>query len=687
MNESSTPWGRIKEHKVIQWTLGYLAAALALTHSEELIARAFDWPELLSRALIIVLALGLPVAITLAWYHGHRASRHVSGAEATIIAILLLIGAGFLSIFVRPREALPTTEARSPAGATQPIAAVAAARSKPRLAILPFANLSPDPANAFFADGLHEEILATLAQRAPGLEVISHTTMMLYRTAPRVEVIARELSATHVLEGSVQRVGPRVKLTLELIDARTDSNVWARDFDGTLTDPLTLQSEVAKAVAAQLAVRFGGNAPSSLTADPEAYDLYLKARLARRNLGESEPDIVAEAVRITALLEQAIRRDPSFAQAHVELANHLLRLYQYVGDERMVTGARDHLAIAQTLIPGDAGLTLTQAMYNYAMDIGQPLTPAVEAALAATQDPLNGQVGSRLYGQAGRFEDTHALFERLIRLDPGNLFLLETYIDNLVDLRRPQEALQALATIASPRVPSFDLFRKMSRACIPYSFTGRDDLSTCSAVSDSANEASFDRSPTPLLRRARYLLVLRRYADARALLEKSGSTESFGESITGPRPLAEDLGWIALLMNDAPAARKQSEAIREYLDRSPRTHVLAWYGKALAAEAQLFAGDHAGAIATTQEVLATRPREKDAWTWYWVAKYSARILAWAGAEDRAVSLLDNLSTVQGGLPPALVTRDPLFDVPLAKNPQWRALKARLEAQMAATKLE
>src|SRR5215472_14269450 len=98
------PWARIKEHKIIQWALGYLAAALALTHAEELIAHAFDWPEFISRTLIVVLALGLPVAITLAWYHGHRASRHVSGAEASILAVLLLLGAGFLWVFVRPHE-------------------------------------------------------------------------------------------------------------------------------------------------------------------------------------------------------------------------------------------------------------------------------------------------------------------------------------------------------------------------------------------------------------------------------------------------------------------------------------------------------------------------------------------------------------------------------------------------------
>src|SRR3974390_1293077 len=172
----ATPWARIKEHKIIQWAVGYLAAALALTHAEELVARAFDWPEFISRALIVVLALGLPIAITLAWYHGHRSSRHVTGAEASILAVLLLIGAGLLWALVRPHEpAVTQSVAEHSAAPTTPLVSSTAApvtasstaspfapaptSGKPRIAILPFVNLSPDKKDAFFTDGLHEEII------------------------------------------------------------------------------------------------------------------------------------------------------------------------------------------------------------------------------------------------------------------------------------------------------------------------------------------------------------------------------------------------------------------------------------------------------------------------------------------------------------------------------------------------
>ncbi len=686
-----SPWARIKEHKIIQWALGYLAAALALTHAEELVAHAFGWPDLIGRLLIMLVALGLPLAITLAWYHGHHASRHVSRAEATIIAILLLIGAGFLWLFVQPHETPPVAQVHA-ATVTQSAPQPSPVPAKPRIAILPFENLSPDPKNAFFTDGLHEEILATLSNDAPGLEVISRTTMMLYRAVPKpVETIARELGATHVLEGSVRREGDEVRLTLQLIDARTDQHLWSQDYDRTLKSALTLQSEVAQTVAGQLAVKLGLRSDSGQTVDPQAYDLYLKARLVWLNLGDPNSDLAADYRRITDLYQQAIGRDPRFGKARVELANRLLRTYLSIGDEPYLTGARDQLASAQTLIPGNLELTLTQAMYNYVMDTGQPLTPAVESAVESTQDPLIGRVGEWLYGQAGRFEDVRALYERLLRLDPGNAALVQGYINSLQDLRRPQVALQALDSFAQSRSPVMEVLRRQWRTCIPFLFSSRVDLeSACLASWDSETEFLYgDRSPFTLGRRARSLAYLRNYPAARALIEKAGSTLiNWGETTsTGSQPAAEQLGWIALLMNDAAAAHRQSDAIRDFLALTPKTHMFAWYGTALAAEAQLFAGDHAGAIKTAQEVVASRPRERDARTWRSVASLSARILAWAGAQDKAVQLLDNLSTAQGGLRAAEIIRDPLFDAPLAGNPSWQALKARIEAQMAATKLE
>src|SRR5215469_13406678 len=373
-------WHRIREHKIIQWALGYLAAALAVTHAEELIARAFEWPEFISRALIVVLALGLPIAITLAWYHGHRASRHVTGAEASIIAILLLIGSGLLWALVRPHEpavaqsvpehaAAPTTSPVPPAAVPVAPASTAAPlvpapnSGKPRIAILPFENLSPDPKNAFFTDGLHEEIISTLSSRAPDLDVISRTTMMTYRTPKPVEEIARELGATHVLEGSVRREGNTVLLTLQLINARIDRHIWSQDYPRTLKSALTLQSEVANEVASQLSVKLSEDSqqPRAPTTSAQAYDLYLKALLLLRT-AELTPD--EETV---TLLTRALEYDPNFALAYAQRARTRMVLYNTnvdVSDDNL-RAIREDLATAQRLAPNDPTVLYARAFFEY----------------------------------------------------------------------------------------------------------------------------------------------------------------------------------------------------------------------------------------------------------------------------------------------------------------------------------
>ncbi len=181
-------------------------------------------------------------------------------------------------ILLRPHAAVVATGAPVESGASTPEAAM----TRPRIAVLPFENLSPDPNNAFFTDGMHEEILTALANGVPGLDVISRTTMDTYKgkvvTTP---TLAKELHCNYVLEGSMRREGSQVRLALQLIDARSDNHIWARDFNRKLVNAMALESEVAGAVAAQLSVKLasGSSVPAPDT-DPAAFDLFLKARSA-----------------------------------------------------------------------------------------------------------------------------------------------------------------------------------------------------------------------------------------------------------------------------------------------------------------------------------------------------------------------------------------------------------------------
>ena len=241
-------WQRIREHKILQWALGYLGAALALAHGADLLGHAFHWPEITQRLILGVLIVGLPLVLTLAWYHGHKGLKSVGHGELMIAAILVVIGAGLLYVLVRtPSEQEGEQNAKAlgrtlpdTVKPTGPVNELQPTSTKPRVAILPFENLSPNPNNAFFADGLHEEILTALANGTRSLEVISRTTMMLYRAAPKpVAQISKELGATYVLEGSVRREGNDVRLTLQLIDAKRDDNIWSRNYDRKLLKAVT----------------------------------------------------------------------------------------------------------------------------------------------------------------------------------------------------------------------------------------------------------------------------------------------------------------------------------------------------------------------------------------------------------------------------------------------------------------
>ncbi len=727
--ETDRVWQRIREHRIIQSALGYLAAALALTHVEDLIARAYGWPDSVGQILIAVLGLGLPVAVTLAWYHGHRASRHVSGAEASIIAILLLLGAGLLWALVRPHQialsgqaeqslsaqnppvqpalpassaapaatAVPSAPSSSPlaTGAAAATAAAAApAPGKSRLAILPFENLSPDPKNAFFTDGLHEEILTALANRSPDLEVISRTTMMVYRGANKtVQEIARELGATHVLEGSVRREGNEVRLTLQLIDARSDEHLWAQDYDRTLVNALTLQSEVANKVASQLSAQLTGRASTlePLTHDPEAYDLYLKMQLERTSsiTGISTP--VAVLDDLEGFLNGAVARDPSFAVAYADRSGirNARFFYNYDTDGKILPLAQQDLATAERLAPGNPNVLFQKGLYLVYIerDLSGGLAAYEAADAAGLSDPGALSITSEALEMAGRLDEAVDRSQRALALDPKNPFALGELIGALLDAGRPfAQVLRSVnAYIAEfpARVPLglidgpvFDYTgnaQALSRVAARIIAASRVPIN----ASDNATSLSYELS---------ILRVSHHYRESADLLDRATTPtirSYFGGS--GEYPVAELRGWTHLLLGDRDAAARDGREVLEFVAHRRETKWNRALLHLLVAEGNTFVGDRARAVAASRETLSLAQWPNDR---RFVSPIVACVYAWAGAKDEAAALLEQLSTqLPPVMTPAEMARDPLYGVPLAGNARFEALRARLEAQMAATKLE
>jgi TolB-like protein len=305
-------WDRVKAHKVLQWGLAYLGAALAFAHGGDLLGHTFHWPEALNRLLLGVLIVGFPVALALAWYHGHRSLKTVSTAEATIISILLVIGAGLLVLFVRPSaEEVAAMPPRTAAvAATTPMhPAAVAADSGPSIAVLPFVNMSSDREQEYFSDGLSEELLNELT-RVPSLRVIGRTSSFAFKGKNEdLRTIGEALGVDHILEGSVRKSGENLRITAQLINPADGSHLWSETYDRKLGDVFEIQEEIARTVAASLRISIEvTNLREGGTHNLEAYDEYLRSQAQA-----SPTDAVAH-------LERAVELDPHFTRAWADLA-------------------------------------------------------------------------------------------------------------------------------------------------------------------------------------------------------------------------------------------------------------------------------------------------------------------------------------------------------------------------------
>ena len=360
-------WERIKEHKVVQWTLAYAAAAYTLLHGTEMISEAMEWPHLIARVLTLVLALGVPVVITLAWYHGAKGLKRFSAAELTIITILLMIAGSVLWALTRTGSEHAAAPAATMTAAAHPATTSVATPAAPRtaIAVMPFANLTGDASKDYLGDGMAEELINTLA-KVQGLRIPARTSTFSYKGRNTdAKQIAKDLGVGTILEGSVRSAGTTIRITAELVDAQTDSHLWSETYDRKFTDLFKLQDDLAKAIVQALQVNLNGASPALVTQAPptqdvEAYNLYLQGH----SIGLRETE---QALHLALdLYGQALARDPKFARAFAARsgvrATFLLRGYPLANAlEDAERDAEQALALDPSLGEAHAALGLTSA--------------------------------------------------------------------------------------------------------------------------------------------------------------------------------------------------------------------------------------------------------------------------------------------------------------------------------------
>ena len=460
---------RLRQRKLVQWALAYIAFAFALIQVLDVVAQRFGWADQIEKLLILALAIGFCVALVLAWYHGERGAQRVSGTEIVILALLLAIGGGLLWRYER-------SSTRVTIDVNMPITAKS-------IAVLPFVNMSGDKNNDYFSDGITEEILDALAQ-VPNLKVAARTSAFAFKgKAEDLRKVGQVLDVATVLEGSVQKSGDEVRITAQLIDTRSGYHRWSEKYDRKLTSIFAVEDEISKAIADKLQVQLTGGNGQSLVArkivDPRAHDFYLRGLtlLAARS--------VAEAV---GAFRQAVAIDPDYAQAWAALAEAQALLPSYAPDPTKIAyadslksaeralaldpnNALGHVAQgvvysnqmrwadadralqrALALAPGDAEVLNQYA--QFLEGVGQLEPALVELDRALQRDPLSGTSGAlrvqlRLVLHRDDAAATAAQIEGIIAAHPESVFVHRAATLIYLDLHRyPEAEAQARAAAA-----------------------------------------------------------------------------------------------------------------------------------------------------------------------------------------------------------------------------------------------
>jgi serine/threonine protein kinase/tetratricopeptide (TPR) repeat protein len=555
--------------------------------------------------------------------------------------------------------------------------ATAAAPEK-SVAVLPFENLSNDREDAFFADGVQDDVLTKLANIAD-LKVISRTSVMQYRGEHNTRQIGDALQVSHVLEGSVRKTGAWLHINAQLIDTRTDSHVWAKQYDGELKQMFTIQSEIAQKVAEQLHAKISATEKLAIerppTADLTAFDLYSRAKnlVLEWSYHMSGKDNLPRAAD---LLNQALAHDPTFFQAHCQLASIHDQLYTFGFDR---TPGRLELADAAVQAAfrihpdaGEAHLARAGHLYRAYRDFDGALAELETAGKTLPNDArlfeLKGYIERRRPG--GNQEEVVRDFERAIDLDPRNFLILQQTSLTYDNLRRFRE--EKLVFDRMLAIKPNDAETKVDRAFVELDW--KADTRPLRQMIDSMRV----RNPATMASIAGSWLACalaeRDPAAAKDALIALGDTPLNDDVVQFSRPFLQ--GLIARMMHDDEQARsafsaaraEQEKIVEGHPDYGPPLCVLGLIDAAL--------GRKEEALREGKRAVDLLPVEKDALSGTAMITYLAMIAAWAGDKDGACEQLATASSRPGSVSYGKLKLMPFWD-PLRGDPRFEKIVASL----------
>ncbi|MGD2120433.1 MAG: tetratricopeptide repeat protein [Gemmatimonadota bacterium] len=650
---------RLKERKLVQWALAYLAGGFVILQILDAVAEPLSLSALFQRAILVLLGMGLLLTLVLAWFHGEKGRQRVSGTELLMVFALLVITGGALVILHEGTEVSDST-------GTSSVSAVA--DDRPAIAVLPFENYTTDSTFAFFADGMQEEILSTLSGIS-SIRVISRSSVMQYRDdRPNTRQIAEELGVSHLVEGSAQVFGDQVRLTVQLIDAGQDEHLWSEDYDRELTagNLFGIRSQVGREIAFQVGVTLTPDEQNRvarvLTENTEAYLMFLEgnqAFLEERVRGStgSYPSI--------QILERAVAKDPDFALARAQYARSLsyagMRFFPDKWNQ-----VREEAETALELLPGLAEARLALARYFQARGEEQEAVRQYQMVLEEYPNSAPAAFSLAEFQQrSGEFDLALGTLKRAEVLSPRDPLLQRTLAWTYIHFHRYEEALQAIDKLQ--RLQSSD-HPILLRAFV--NFMRGDQEEARSALSDLI--ASYPESPHSVLWWAPFSFVRRMLAEDQlrvafeAYLESDESTEEPCQILTAAclrkATQAEDLG----LTQQARVYWDSLAAVME--GNTP-----------LVSQALIFQGlgqkEPAIEAAQTYAVRRTRVDGGSIDRFYAGPAsrvFFARVLTHFGESDRAIDILEEELPAPSWLSAPMLEIDPIWD-PLRDHPRFQAL--------------
>jgi TolB-like protein/Tfp pilus assembly protein PilF len=668
-------FAELKRRNVYKVAVAYAVVAWLVIQAASIVLPTFETPSWILKVIIFVVIIGFPVALIFAWAfeltpEGLKRTEDVDVSESItrrtgrkldflIIAVLLLV----IAVLVYQRLHLTVSPVRSNI-------------PEKSIAVLPFENRSEDKANAYFADGIQDEILTRLSKIAD-LKVISRTSTQHYKSAPEnLSEIGQQLGVAHILEGSVQKSGDSVRVNVQLIKAANDSHIWADSFDRQLTDIFSVESEVAKAIADQLRAKLTGHEEQVIAAKPtenvEAYDIYL------RGLAYSlKPLNTANSLGAQKYLREAVRLDPKFALSWALLSFVDARGYLTANLQPTVAlreEARQAAETALTLQPNLGEAVLAKGYYHYAClkDYDTAVRYFEQARQLLPNTSRIPELLAYVARRRGQWDRSDSYFNEAERLDPRNVNLLSQHAISYYSLRHFPEALRKLDQVLNITPDDVDILALAAAIA-----QAQDDLPRASALlaplrpgadlnqalETQVYQAILERRPAQMIARLTEILA----KPDPALGYFNGELRFW-------------LGWAQGVASDHVAAqeswRQARSELESFLKEQPENFQL--IGDLALTNMGL--GDKAAALTLAERAMAVIPIEKDAFAGPRSIEILARVAAQMSEPDRAIAALQKLLSIPGNgalgenipLTPALLRLDPMFD-PLRHDPRFQKL--------------